>query len=268
MSRRRRQMREEDVDSKSLDTISSGALARLIRILHRCGVSRERILAGAEAALGTLPNEVASHTAPLAPELPAAPHVLTIWHDEPRFTDASGHPLPLPLSSTTSPSFRALVRQVDARLDAKIVLQYLMRSGAVKRHRARYFAVKRIVILRGMSGPRDFRQLRSVDAMLHTVEHNLLPEQDAPGWLERFAENMSFPVSELPGFATFLERQTEEYLKRIDNYMHDVEASRLAGTPTIRLGVGMYRFQDEVPPAVGDAPTAPSKGRRRRTDSR
>jgi hypothetical protein len=231
-------------EGSSLDATARDALERLVRIVNRCGFSPSDIERAVCHAILNLPKQQGAAAPATEREMPSAPHVLTVWHDDPRYMDEHGQPRRLPRHGR-APSFEALVRSVDRRLHAGQVLQYLMRAGAVRRARGKYLAVKRLVILRGISGPRDFRNLRGVDAMLRTAEHNSMPASEAPGWLERMAENSNFPVSQLSEFAPFLERETMGYLGRLDAYMRSAEVERKAGEPTIKLGVGMYRFQEE-----------------------
>lgn len=245
-----------------LDATARDALERLVRIIHRCGFSSAGIEQVVRQAVRELPNR--SREVSAEREMPSAPHVLTIWHDDPRYAGADGAPRPLARRGRT-PSFQALVTSVDRTLDPDQVLRYLMRAGAVKEHGGKLLAVKRVVILRGISGPGDFRNLRSVQAMLRTAEHNAMPADIAPGWLERMAENANFPTKELPRFDRFLERETMGYLGRLDVYMRNAEVERKEGEPTVRLGVGMYRFQEEpASETPAHAPASDVKTHRRR----
>jgi len=219
-----------------------------VQIVHRCGFAD--IEATVHQAVIDLPQqspapaEQSSDPSPAQEkESPAAPHVVTVWNSDSRYVNEKGEPLPLPRYGR-APSVEALIRSVDRKLKSEETLQYLITAGAVRFHKGKYWAVSRAVILRGIPGPRNFRALRCVDAMLRNAIHNSMPESEAPGWLERMAENENFPASELPDFALFLERETMAYLGRIDAHMRSAEVARKVGEPTIRLRVGMYRFQE------------------------
>jgi hypothetical protein len=224
-------------------------LKRTVKVAVRCGFGESEAAvrdALVECKQSALAEQRGGKGPPLGPESLQAPHVLTIWNEDERYVDANGRPLPLPKHGR-APSVESLVRSVDRKLNTHEILRYLIRTGAVKYRAGKYWCVRRLVVVRGMPGTRDFRALRCLDAMLRNAEHNLRPENVAPGWLERMAENDHFPVSELPAFAEFLEEETMAYLGRLDAYMRSVEVVRKAGEPTVHLGVGMYRFQESTP---------------------
>lgn len=233
---------------QSIDPMAEDALQRLVRIVHRCGVSGEQIKKIVGDAVSELPPADARSPPAQDRELPSVPHVLTLWHSDPGYVDKQGEPLLLKLRGRRI-SFEALVQKVDSSLDAEQVLRYLMRASAVKSDGARYRAIQRAVILRGISGPRDFRHLRGVDAMLRTTEHNLLPPDEAPGWLERMAENDHVPVSRLHAFGEFLRELTMGYLGDIDAWLLAASSECSPGEAVCKVTVGMYRSQTESPTA-------------------
>ena len=252
---------------------SAAATARAVlvgsvQIVHRCGFT-DIIETTVRQAVADLPRQ------PPAPakrfsgavrgqerEMPKAPHAVTVWTNDPRYVNEKGEPLPLPRRGR-APSVEALIRSVDRRLDTEETLQYLIATGSVKFHEGKYWVVSRAVIVRDVPGPRNFRALRCVDAMQSNAIHNSVPESEAPGWLERMAENENFPVSELPKFATFLEQETMAYLDRIDAYARSAEIARKVGEPTVRLRVGMYLCQEES--AAAEPPTNSKRKKVRRS---
>ena len=179
-------------------------------------------------------------------ELEGAGHVLTLWFSDPLYLDARGEPLPLPLRGATA-SLEALVRQVDRKLEAHEVLKYLLRHGALRRIGRRYAPRERTLMLRGAHGPGDFHGLRSLLGMLQTLEHNRQPKSRVVGWFEALAENLRFPLSARAGFDQRLRLRAEKLLHQLDGDMHREEQGRRRGEPTIRMGVGIYRFEDAAP---------------------
>jgi hypothetical protein len=246
-----------------MQTMAREVLKRTVKVTYRCGLAETEAAlreALAECSQSQSPDYGSRNGPSLGPESLQAPHVLTVWNEDERYVDASAQPLPLPRYGR-APSFESLVRSVDRKLKSDEILQYLVRTGAVKSHEGKYCCIGRVVLLRGIPGTRDFRALRCLDAMLRNAEHNLRPENVAPPWLERMAENDRFPVSALPAFATFLEEETMAYLGRLDAYMRSVEVVRKAGEPTVHVGVGMYRFEEPTP--TGTRKSA-ARGRKRR----
>jgi hypothetical protein len=232
-----------DEETSPLDPTARGALRRLVRIVHRCGCSPAAIERAVRDEIRALPTAAAREPSPVETELPLAPEVMTAWFSDVPFVDAKGNPIPLKRAGN-SPSFESLVRKVNPALDPDNALRYLMRAGSVRFHRGRYWAINRVVILRGIAGPRDVRALRGVDAMLRTAEQNLSPASEGPGWLERTAYNDHVPTRLLPAFAVFLERESMRFLRPIDAWLHNAASEAKGGEPTVGVTVGAYHSQD------------------------
>jgi hypothetical protein len=229
-----------DEENSALDPTARGALRRLVRIVHRCGGSPAAIERAVRDEVRGLPT---TESSPLETELTLAPELMTAWFSDAPFVDEKGNPIPLKRAGN-SPSFESLVRKIDPTLDPEAALRYLMRAGSVRFHRGRYWAVNRVVILRGIAGPRDVRALRGVDAMLRTAEQNLSPASEGPGWLERTAYNDRVPTRLLPAFAVFLERESMRFLRPIDAWLHNAASEAKNREPTVGVTVGAYHSQD------------------------
>ena len=78
---------------------------------------------------------------------------------------------------------------------------------------------------------------------------------------ERFVVNPHFPESQLEPLYTFLERQGEELLPRVDLYMHQREKMCQPGERTVRVGFGIYIFEDPVSPGASTKPEDPAGSR-------
>ena len=230
--------------ASSLNSSSMEAVDRFVRILARCGSEPQDIVRVVNEACQRIPAawQVKAREAPR--EIGDAAHVLTLWFTEPAYLDKRGEPVALPLRGA-SRSIAALVRRVDRRLDAREVLQYLLRTGGVRQKgTTRFMPRARGLLLRGAQGPDYFRTLRVLANMLRTLEHNVLPLRQVRGWFEYFAENPHFPASARAAFDGHVNRLGQEFLSRIDAYMRRREVKRRPGEPTVRLGVGMHLWED------------------------
>jgi hypothetical protein len=172
-----------------------------------------------------------------------AAHVLTLWFSDPAYLDAKGHPRPLFLRGATG-SIEALARRVHKRLEARGVVRYL----ALRRVGTRYVPQDRALSLRGAGGPDHFRKLRCLQGFLRTLEYNDRPRRRVPGRFEFFAENPNFPVSARAAFDNRLRPRGMRFLMQIDADMLRHERARRKGEPTVRVGVGVYRFEDDGEP--------------------
>lgn len=256
----------------ALNPIVLEAIERFARVLAHCGSRPRELLIAFEAACQRIPAAViASGRKRPTPELSDASHVLTLWYSDPQYTDHHGVPRSLPVRGD-APSLEALVHRIDPQLRVDVVLGYLLRVQALQREGRRFIPRSRSVALRGTGGPTNFRNLRGLTAMLRTLEHNGRPSRLVRSWFERFAENPRFPVSARAGFDARLERLGMEFLHALDGDMHRRELARKPGETTVRIGVGVYRFEDEIDDQCWTTPktiesSAKGKPRRRRRSS-
>src|SRR5882762_11611974 len=233
--------------TSTLDPRSLEAVARFVRVLARCGCTPEDIGREVVRACRRVPKSWAPKAMAALREMDDASHVLTLWFSDPAYLDSAGNPLPLPLRGAGG-SLEALAHRVDHALDVREVLNYLSERGALRRVGKRYVPKDRVLSLRGAGGPDNFRNLRGLLGMLRTLEHNGQPRRRVPGWFEAFAENPRFPISARPGFDQRLRVHANKLLLQLDADMHRQEQSRKSGERTVRIGVGIYRFEDALPP--------------------
>jgi hypothetical protein len=178
------------------------------------------------------------------------------------YIDHTGAPRKLPVRGA-APSLQALVHRVDRTLRAADVLQYLVKMQVVRRSGTRYVPRTRILSLRGTGGPGHFRDLRSLLGMLRTLEHNQRPREQVRSWFEFFAENPNFPLRSRAAFDIRLDRAAMQFLHALDADMLRCERARKRGEPTTRIGVGVYRFEDEPEAKSARRPGYRAKGRGR-----
>lgn len=262
---KRRAARYESRQSKSgpandpLDATVDEAMERFVRVLVRRGVSQPTIQRAFRRAWLHVPRDAAEHNRRASRELIDVGHVLTLWFGDPFYVDARGDPLRLPLRGP-APSLASLVQHVDPTLDVTQVLKCLIRADAVRRIGSRYAPRSRAVAFRGTGAPLHARNLRALLGLLRTIEHNLEPKDRVPPWFEYVAENPRFPVSAREPFDVGLREDAMTFLRNQDSRMLNHERKAKPGEPTVRMGVGVFRFEEEVLPSAG----APSRIKRPR----
>jgi hypothetical protein len=192
--------------------------------------------------------------------------VLTVWFSDPAYLDETGMPRPLSLHGSGR-SFETLVSGIDRSLDAKEVLAYLLKGRALRRLGTRYVPRGRVLSLRGLRGPNEFRNLRSLLAMLRTLEHNSRPRRQTPSWFEFSAENPRIPKRACAKFDDFVGVRAMRFVLDVDAELRRLELTCKPGEPTMRLGTGAYRFEENL--SGNESPAAGGLGRtrlRRRKD--
>ncbi|MHB8813512.1 MAG: DUF6502 family protein [Steroidobacteraceae bacterium] len=196
-------------------------------------------------ACAQIPQRWVSEAQAAPRELRDATHVLTVWFSEPAYLDSAGMPRPLTLRGPR-PSLETLVAGINPGLDPGAVLTYLIKGRALRRRGARYVPRSRALSLRGMRGPNEFRNLRGLVAMLRTIEHNSRPRRQAPSWFEFSAENPRIPKRACRKFDKFVSIRAMRYLYDADSELRRLELTCKPGEPTVRLGTGVYRFEEDV----------------------
>jgi hypothetical protein len=220
------------------------AIGRFVRILARCGATPAGIVRAVRSAAEQVPPTWVVRARRMTDYNEGAGHVLTAWFCETAYLDPFGKPRALPLEGP-SRSVAALVRSVDARFDAREVLTYLLRTGAVRRQGRRYVPRARALFLRGTQGPDYIHTQLVLTNMLATLEHNIGLKRAARGWFEYFAENRQFPQRARPGLDKYVAVLGKEMLSRFDAYMHRREVNRRPGEPTLRVGIGMHLYEGQ-----------------------
>jgi len=231
----------------SLDAIVDEAMERFVRVLIRRGVAQGTIRRAFLRACLHVPKDAAEHNRRASAELIDVGHVLTLWFGDPFYVDARGDPLPLPLRGP-APSLASLVQHVDPTLNVTQVLKCLLRADAVRRRGSRYSPRSRAVAFRGTGAPLHARNLRALLGLLRNIEHNLGPKDKVPAWFEYVAENPRFPVSAREAFDVALREDAMTFLRNQDSRMLNHERKLKPGESTVRMGVGVFRFEEEVLP--------------------
>lgn len=254
-----------------LDNAAREAIQLFARALARRGASPSVMAEAFADACTGIPRKLIESAKRASRELSDASHILSLWFTDPQYLDAAGNPLALPLQGN-GPSLATLVARVSPVLDAKAVLKYLVSMRALRKIGARYRPRSRAVDFRGTGGPTHARGFRMVLALLRTLEHNTRPENEVPGSFEYSAENPHFPRSARQNFGAKVRQGGLAFLNEVDSSMLSYESSRDPSEPTVRIGVGVYLYEEESelddrrtePPKKSIPPRARVKGRKNR----
>jgi hypothetical protein len=218
------------------------AVQRFVKVLARCGCAPEALEREVSDTCRQIPKSWLRNAD--LKDSPDLGHVMTLWFSDPRYLDSGGVPRPLPLRGSLS--IEALARRIDPKLDVGTVLKFLQQAGSVRRVGARYVPRNRVIILRGRESMTTF--LRGLFGLLKTLEHNSRQGRRAQGWLELFARNPRFPASAAPEFEKRVRRLAHRLLVQFDADMHRHERAARKGERTVRMGIGLYRFEEDPAP--------------------
>jgi len=250
------------VAPRQLDARAVEAIERFVRLLAHCACAPDAVLEQVRRACAQIPRRWVSKAQAAPREIRDATHVLTVWFSDPAYLDRRGAPRPLPLRGSRY-SLETLVSSVDRGLDAGAVLAYFVKARALRRRGSRYVPWRRALSLRGMRGPNEFRYLRALLSLLRTFEHNSRPRRQVPSWFEFAADNPRIPKRACGKFDEFVRVRAMRYLYDADSELRRLELTCKPGEPTVRLGTGVYRFEEDL-----SSQESPGKGRLRKAQRR
>ena len=148
--------------------------------------------------------------------------VLSGWFEDPSFTDAEGRPMALPMDGP-APCFSDLVRAYSGDIYPGIILDELLRVGAVQRASdGRLLAISRRYTTGGVDEAAVSHADVVVADILRTIAHNM----EAPP-SERFFEDSAIAVNLPPDavarLARILERRATAFLDDLEGWLASVE---------------------------------------------
>ena len=153
-----------------------------------------------------------SHTAAIG-------ELLSVWHQDPKYLDGSGDPLPIKIRGTGR-SFYNLAKAVPT-MSAPALLRELQRAGAVTIDNNQLVHVR----MRSLSVYEDKRlaiqhTLTSLISFIRTLRHNLDSDPSNSNQLfHRVAWNGDFASSLIPMLKIRIRRQGQAFLEAFDNWM-------------------------------------------------
>lgn len=192
--------------------------------------------------------------------------VITCWHDDPQFLDQKGDPVALPERSR-GPCLVSLIAHALPDEEPTAVIDSLVRVRGIRRRKSLYLPTDRQLFYQRQSA--RIHGLMSLLAHLRTIEHNVSQAPSNTRIVERTTVIPRFPVRALPKFHRWLKKIATGFLLDAEGNMRRRESESPPG-PTVRLGVGVFAFEDPMTTgrSAGGKPTRKEVRRRRRTRGR
>jgi hypothetical protein len=181
-----------------------------------------------------------------------AVRVLTAWTRDADFLDEQGQPRALALNDSAT-SFAALVRRYSGDMPVRAVLDELLRVGTVGR-----LPDGRLQLLQRAFLPRSaadkIEHLGSdVADLVHTIDHNI-DHGDVDPRFQRRVIYHDMPASVATEFRKLSSAQAMAVLVKLDRWLAAKEtehaAKAQATEPRVRLGMGIYYFQQGQEPSI------------------
>jgi hypothetical protein len=173
--------------------------------------------------------------------------VLRLWHTNTNFLGPYGIPLELELESPKGRCFRSLVALADPSANALLVLQELLRTGAVFRSGAMHFrAVSRSVVLtEGLSPQRIEWHANGLSRLAATLEYNINIAHVEKRLERSVFTDRGLAPEVFPQFEKYAREKAEELLLDIDNWLASQDSSH--ADTEVPVSAGAYVFMHVDP---------------------
>lgn len=175
-----------------------------------------------------------------------ATRVLAAWYQDEEFLEADGDPSPLPPMGP-SQSFASLCGKYSGDVAATAMLKELKHVGAVEEAADGTLIVRKRYYMPVLMDPEQMLRSGNVlEEIGFTVAYNLHREHEDPSRFERRATNMKIPSTAVPEFRTYIEKEGQEFLERVDAWLTAHEDSSADSSKCIRLGIGTYWIEQDL----------------------
>jgi Family of unknown function (DUF6502) len=179
-----------------------------------------------------------------------AARVLTGWARDADFHGTNGKPAPLH-PNEGDVSFAALVRRYSGDMPVRAVLDELLRVGAVHQRKDERLELRTAAYVPQAGQVEKLRILGSdVADLITTIDHNLQHGAADPHF-QRKVMYRNYPASRLAAFRKLSGVQSQALLERFDQWLQDhaqPDPSDDTTAPRMRLGVGIYYFEEPMAP--------------------
>jgi hypothetical protein len=240
-------------------------LERLAHVLTDAGHSPRKLAREFREICQSLPEPARKWNPAELSYLTVLSHVITCWYHDPQFLDNKGDPVALPIRSR-GPCLLSLIARALPDEKPAAVMDSLVRMRGIRRRGSLYLPTDRLVFYQRQSA--RLLGLMSLLAHLRTVECNLSQVASNSRIVERTTVIPRFPVIALPMFHRWLKAFALKFLLDVEGNMRRRESERPG--QTIRLGVGVFAFEDPMTTgrSAGSKPLLKEVRRRGRTRGR
>ena len=172
--------------------------------------------------------------------------LISRWRADPRATDRTGRPTPIPYKAARGPSFVKLAEQVTVDLPARAILDELLRTGAAELRGDGWVILKSDAYVPKLGRAEKLAMLREDPAdLVETMLRNIFEEVSEP-LLQR---RVSYDNVGADGMAKLRRRvrsTAEAFLRRIDRLLAKYDRDRNPKAPAGErhlAGLGVYYFE-------------------------
>lgn len=181
--------------------------------------------------------------------------LLSVWHDDSRFSTPYGAPLDLSLQPERNfKTFDDLLVASAIGLDREAVLDALVTAGCIEMHENKFVrCLSRTFIPAGVDVTGISRLGRYGGALNATITHNLMRSPDEPSYFERiFVSDVPVGLRYRDRLLDFLREEGQLFVDKLCRWSAEKEAE-FADAKGRLYGVGIYFYEDSTPASASSA---------------
>lgn len=177
--------------------------------------------------------------------------VLRTWHTNPQFLGPYGIPLELRFDTPADRSFRCVVALIDPSADPHVVLDELLRTGAVARSGDTHFrAISRSLMLsEGISPQRIEYHTNALARLAATLEYNMDVAHVDKRLERRVRADRGLSLELLPTFENYAREKANEFLLELDNWLASQPDDEFVADERVDVGVSTFFYVSRQPEA-------------------
>lgn len=177
-----------------------------------------------------------------------ATRLLSGWHQDAEFVDASSHPKLLP-ETGQGPTFEKLFARYGGDIAMPTMIKELITTGAIERAESGEF---RVLMRYYQPSVADSENLQFAVDRIHdvieTMNNNVFAHESNAPRFGGFAANDAIPVDAIPAFRNYLDKRGQEFLEEIDDWLTQHQEN--GGKPsddTARVGISLFATEEKFP---------------------
>jgi hypothetical protein len=175
----------------------------------------------------------------------ALSEVLHRWHTDPTYLGPYGVPLEIEFSTRKGRSFTDLATSVDSSIDPGILLEELLKSGAVVNSGERHLKVlSRTFLVPEPMSPVMLEYFgNTITNLTTTLEFNMDPDRQTKRLQRSVYADRGLTESQLAEFEAYAKSKSQEFMVDIDNWLADnFPKEVVVDGPVFDVGISVFQY--------------------------
>jgi Family of unknown function (DUF6502) len=187
----------------------------------------------------------------------ALSEVLHRWHTDPTYLGPYGVPLEIEFAAGKGRSFADLASSVDDSIEPGILLEELLKSGAVTNSGERHLKVlSRTFLVPEPMSPVMLEYFgNTITNLTTTLEFNMDPERSTKRLQRSVYADKGLTESQLAEFETYAKGKAQEFMVEVDNWLADtIPKDQKPGGPLFDVGISVFQYvrSDQPEPPLSE----------------